>query len=87
MPEVIMYTSGFCGFCVAAKNLLKARGAGYSEVRVDTDPVARERMVELAKRTSVPQIFINGVHVGGYQELAALDRSGALAPLLLEAAP
>ncbi len=86
VPEVIMYTTAVCPYCVAAKNFLKSRGAAYSEVRVDTDPVARSLMMETTRRSSVPQIFINGAHVGGYEELVALDRSGGLAPLL-EATP
>ncbi len=86
MSEVIMYTTAVCPYCVAAKNFLKSRGSGYTEVRVDTDPVARAAMMEQSKRTSVPQIFINGTHVGGYDELVALDRAGGLKPLL-ETAP
>ena len=82
MPEVIMYTTAVCPYCVAAKNFLKSRGASYSEVRVDIDPVARALMMEKTRRSSVPQIFINGTHVGGYDELVALDRSGGLKPLL-----
>lgn len=86
MPEVIMYSSAVCPYCVAAKNFLKSRGLGYQEVRVDTDPAARALMMERTRRTSVPQIFINGTHVGGYEELVALDRSGGLVALV-EAAP
>jgi len=86
VSEVIMYTTAVCPYCVAAKNFLKSRGSGYTEVRVDTDPVARAAMMEQSKRTSVPQIFINGTHVGGYDELVALDRAGGLKPLL-ETAP
>jgi len=86
VPEVIMYTTAVCPYCVAAKNFLKSRGAAYSEVRVDTDPAARSLMMETTRRSSVPQIFINGAHVGGYEELVALDRSGGLAPML-EATP
>lgn len=86
MSEVIMYSTAVCPYCVAAKNFLKSRGLGYQEVRVDTDPAARALMMERTRRTSVPQIFINGTHVGGYEELVALDRSGGLAPLV-EAAP
>ena len=82
MPEVIMYTTAVCPYCVAAKNFLKSRGASYSEVRVDIDPVARALMMEKSRRSSVPQIFINGTHVGGYDELVALDRSGELKPML-----
>lgn len=86
MPEVVMYSTAVCPYCVAAKNFLKSRGLGYQEVRVDTDPAARALMMERTRRTSVPQIFINGTHVGGYEELVALDRSGGLAPLV-EASP
>ncbi|WP_051130385.1 glutaredoxin 3 [Arenimonas oryziterrae] len=77
-----MYTTAVCPYCVAAKNFLKSRGAGYTEVRVDIDPVARALMMEKSKRTSVPQIFINDTHVGGYDDLVALDRAGGLKPLL-----
>ena len=82
MPEVIMYSTAVCPYCVAAKNFLKSRGLGYQEVRVDTDPAARALMMERTRRTSVPQIFSNGTPVGGYEELVALDRSGGLAPLV-----
>jgi glutaredoxin 3 len=85
-PEVVMYTTATCPFCVAAKNFLRQRGAGCREVRVDLDPAAREEMLARAKRSSVPQIFINGTHVGGFDDLVALDRAGGLAPLL-ESAP
>ena len=82
MPEVILYSTAVCPYCVAAKNFLKSRGLGYQEVRVDTDPAARALMRERTRRTSVPQIFINGTHVGGYEDLVALDRSGGLSPLV-----
>ncbi|WP_397573615.1 glutaredoxin 3 [Silanimonas sp.] len=84
--EVVMYSSAICPYCVAAKNFLKQRGVEWREVRVDLDPVARSEMLERAKRTSVPQIFINGTHVGGFDDMVALDRAGGLAPLL-ESAP
>ena len=80
--EVVMYSSAICPYCVAAKNFLKQRGIEWREVRVDLDPVARTEMLERAKRTSVPQIFINGTHVGGFDDMVALDRAGGLAPLL-----
>lgn len=82
MPEITLYTSAHCSYCVAAKNFLKARGASWTEVRVDLDPDARRRMMDAAQRTSVPQIFIGETHVGGYDDLVALDRSGGLKPLL-----
>jgi glutaredoxin 3 len=81
-----MYTTAMCPYCVAAKNFLKSRGASWTEVRVDTDAAQRAAMWEKTRRSSVPQIFINGTHVGGYDELVALDRGGGLKPLL-EAAP
>jgi glutaredoxin 3 len=81
-PRVVMYSTAVCPYCVAAKNFLKSRGLAWEEIRVDTDIEARRKMMELARRTSVPQIFINDTHVGGYDELVALDRSGGLAPLL-----
>jgi glutaredoxin 3 len=86
VPDVTMYTTAVCPYCVAAKNFLKARGVAWTEVRVDIDPVARRTMMETSRRTSVPQIVINGTHVGGFDEMVAMDRRGELKPLL-EAAP
>jgi glutaredoxin 3 len=77
-----MYTTAMCPYCVAAKNFLKSRGASWTEIRVDVDASARAAMWEKTRRSSVPQIFINGTHVGGYDDLVALDRSGGLKPLL-----
>ena len=82
MSNIIIYSTAICPYCVAAKNFLKSRGASYSEVRIDTDPIARSEMMEKTRRTSVPQIFINGTHVGGYDDLVALDRNGGLKPML-----
>ena len=82
MSDVLMYTTAICPYCVAAKNFLKARGASWTEVRVDTDPARRAEMMARAQRTSVPQIFIGDRHVGGYDDLVALDRAGGLKPLL-----
>ena len=80
--QITLYTSATCGYCVAAKNFLKSRGLDWNEVRIDTDPAQREKMVALARRTSVPQIFIGEIHVGGYDDLMALHRAGKLEPLL-----
>jgi glutaredoxin 3 len=80
--DVVMYTTAICPYCVAAKNFLKSKGASYREVRVDLDTEARLEMRERTKRTSVPQIFINGTHVGGFDDMVALDRAGGLASLL-----
>lgn len=77
-----MYTTAVCPYCMAAKNFLKSRGASWEEVRVDLDLDRRQEMLARARRTSVPQIFIDDTHVGGYDDLVALDRAGGLAPLL-----
>ena len=81
-PRIVIYTTAICPYCVAAKNFLKSKGQTWEEVRVDTDPAEREKMVAKAKRTSVPQIFIGDTHVGGYDDLIALHRAGKLEPLL-----
>ena len=81
-PAITVYTSASCGYCVAAKNFLKSRGLAWKEVRIDLDMAERERMVALARRTSVPQIFVGQTHVGGYDDMRAMHRAGKLAPLL-----
>ena len=86
MNAVRMYTTQVCPFCLRAKALLKQRGvAQIDEIRVDLDTAERDRMIELTGRRTVPQIFIGEVHVGGCDELMALDRSGGLAPMLQRA--
>ena len=82
MSSIVMYTTAVCPYCVAAKNFLKSRGATWEEVRVDLDFARRQEMVERARRTSVPQIFIGDTHVGGFDDMVALDRAGGLKPLL-----
>ena len=83
MAAVRMYTTQVCPFCIRAKALLKQRGVDQiDEVRIDLDPQQREQMVALTGRRTVPQIFIGETHVGGCDELVALDRSGGLEPLL-----
>jgi glutaredoxin 3 len=83
MKSVRMYTTQVCPYCVRAKALLAKRGvARIDEIRVDLDPAERDRMVELTGRRTVPQIFIGDVHVGGCDDLQALDRRGELLPLL-----
>lgn len=81
-PTVTLYSSASCAYCVAAKNFLKSRGISWNEVRIDMDPAERQKMVALAKRTSVPQIFIGDTHVGGYDDMMALHRAGKLEPML-----
>lgn len=83
MPAVILYTTPFCGFCHAAKRLLGDKGVRFEEIDVATDPARRAEMTERAHgRRTVPQIFVGDVHVGGYDDLNALDRAGKLDPLL-----
>lgn len=82
MPNVLMYTTAICPYCVAAKNFLKQKGASWTEVRIDLDAERRREMLDRARRTSVPQIFIDDFHVGGFDDMVALDRAGKLAPLL-----
>lgn len=83
MNHVRMYTTQVCPYCIRAKQLLQARGvAQIEEIRVDLDPDERARMMEITGRRTVPQIFIGSTHVGGHDDLVALDRSGGLTPLL-----
>ncbi|MBU3737632.1 MAG: glutaredoxin 3 [Rhodoferax sp.] len=82
-PAVRMYTTAVCPYCVRAKQLLKARGVEViEEIRVDTDPAQRQLMMDLTGRRTVPQIFIGSTHVGGCDDLMALDGRGGLVPLL-----
>ncbi len=83
MPNIEIYTSPFCGFCLSAKRLLKKKGAGFTEYNVMTKPDLRREMMQRANGGhTVPQIFIDGTHVGGCDELYALDRAGKLDPML-----
>ncbi|WP_440221819.1 glutaredoxin 3 [Dokdonella sp. MW10] len=82
MVPVEVYSTAICPYCVAAKNLLRQRGFEYTEIRIDTDPARRDEMlVRSGGRRTVPQIFVNGVHVGGFDDLATADRSGRLAQI------
>ena len=83
MSKIVMYTSGFCGYCFAAKNLLDAKGLGFEEIRVDGDAKKRQEMIDRSQRQTVPQIHIGEVHVGGYDDLVALERAGKLDPLVV----
>ncbi len=83
MQAVKMYTTQVCPYCVRAKALLKQRGvSAIEEVRVDLDPAQRDHMIELTGKRTVPQIFIGSTHVGGCDDLVALDQRGGLLPLL-----
>jgi glutaredoxin 3 len=83
MPKVTIYTTPFCPYCHSAKALLKRKNVDFSEIDVSFDPQERQRMMARAQgRRSVPQIFIGETHVGGSDELHALERQGKLDPLL-----
>jgi len=78
-----MYSTGVCPYCLMAERLLRAKGVTEIEkVRVDVEPRLREEMMERTGRRTVPQIYVGDRHVGGYDDLAALDRAGGLEPLL-----
>lgn len=83
MANVTMYTTAVCPYCVRAEMLLKQRGVSeINKIRIDLDPEQRATMMERTGRRTVPQIYIDDTYVGGYDELAALDRAGNLTPLL-----
>lgn len=82
MKPVRLFTTQFCPYCVMAKRLLQRKGAAYEEVPVDGDSAKREEMTRITGRRTVPQIFIGETHVGGFDDLAALDRDGRLDSLL-----
>ncbi|GMV44621.1 MAG: hypothetical protein AMXMBFR66_00190 [Pseudomonadota bacterium] len=85
MKPVKMYTTEVCPYCIRAKALLAQRGVqALDEVRIDLDAAERQRMIELTGRRTVPQIFIGDVHVGGCDDLVALDRRGELMALLAD---
>ena len=83
MQAVKMYATGTCPYCIRAKQVLRSKGVSeIEEIRVDLDPDARLKMMEITGRRTVPQIFIGTTHVGGCDDLMALDARGALLPLL-----
>jgi glutaredoxin 3 len=84
MAKIEMYTTPFCGYCARAKSLLEKKGATYQEMDVMMDEKKRTEMRERAKRSTVPQIFINGQYIGGSDELAALEQAGKLDALLAQ---
>ena len=82
-PTITMYTTAVCPYCIRAERLLHAKGVtGIDKIRVDLDPSLRIAMMERTGRRTVPQIYIGATHVGGYDDLVALDRRGELDPLL-----
>ncbi|MCB1440199.1 MAG: glutaredoxin 3 [Nitratireductor sp.] len=82
MAEVIIYTRKMCGFCTAAKGLLHKKGAAFREFDASHDPNLRQEMIQKSGRTTFPQIFIDGKHVGGCDDLFALEHAGKLDPML-----
>lgn len=83
MPEITIYTKSTCGYCQAAKHLLRTKNAAFNEISVDGDSAAQEKMAERAGGSwTVPQIFIGSTHVGGCDDLHALERAGKLDALL-----
>ena len=83
MAKVLMYSTGVCPFCLMAERLLKSKGVqAIEKIRVDLEPEKRQEMMQRTGRRTVPQIYIGERHVGGYDDLAALDRAGGLDPLL-----
>jgi len=85
VAKVEIYTTSYCPFCIRAKSLLKNKGVAFSEIDVSDDDAMREKMIELSGgRRTVPEIFINGKIVGGYEELSALDAAGELDAMLAQ---
>lgn len=82
-PRVLMYSTAVCPFCIRAEQLLRARGvADIEKIRIDLDPAQRDAMMQRTGRRTVPQIYIGETHVGGCDDLVALDQTGKLLPLL-----
>lgn len=82
MPKIVLYSSAWCPYCTRAKQLLNSKGAAFLEISVDNMPKVRAEMISKAGRTSVPQIWIGARHIGGCDELYALERAGELDALL-----
>jgi glutaredoxin 3 len=82
MPEIIIYTTPICPYCTMAKKLLERKGAAYTEINIDSKPGLREEIMEKTRRRTVPQIYIGDRHIGGFDDLHALDMQKQLDPLL-----
>jgi glutaredoxin 3 len=82
MTDITIYTTGYCPYCVRAKDLLKKKGQTFTELNAEDDAVREEMMGKAGGRRTVPQIFINGEHIGGCDDLYALDKAGKLDALL-----
>lgn len=81
-PKVVMYTTGFCPYCIWARRLLSNKGVDFEDIRVDQYPERRPEMEQRSQRTSVPQIFIGDLHIGGFDDMSALDKAGRLDPII-----
>jgi glutaredoxin 3 len=81
-PKIVVYSGRFCGYCTAAERLLKSKNVEYELIKVDEDPAMFEHMMKISGRRTIPQIFIDDYHVGGFDDLAALNQSGKLDGLL-----
>lgn len=84
MAEVVVYRTPTCGWCFRAQQLLRSKGVAFTEVDVSRDPAKRQWLLDVTRRRTVPQVFINGKPVGGFDDLAELERSGELDRLLAE---
>lgn len=82
MPHVVMYTTSVCPYCIRAKNLLQRKGVEYDEINIQFDPALMQECFSRSQRRTVPQIFIDDFHVGGYDDMAELDAMGKLDGLL-----
>jgi glutaredoxin 3 len=84
LTRIVMYATGWCPYCQRARHLLTSKGLSFEEIDIESDPALREEMKSKSGRTSVPQIFVGATHVGGCDDLHALDRDGGLDRLLKE---
>ncbi len=82
MPEIVMYSTAFCPYCIRARILLDSKGVSYREFRIDLESQLRVEMEQRSGRTSVPQIFVGDTHIGGFDDMYALERRGTLDVLL-----
>ncbi|WP_275097346.1 glutaredoxin 3 [Sedimenticola hydrogenitrophicus] len=82
MPKIVLYTTAICPYCMRAKSLLKRKGVEFEEFRIEGDRERMREMIQRSRRNTVPQIFVDDYHVGGYDDLAELDVMGKLDPLL-----
>ena len=82
MADVVIYTRPFCGYCAQALSLLTKKGVAFTEIEAGMDPEKRQEMVQRSGRSTFPQIFIDGAHIGGCDDMMALERAGKLDPLL-----